>query len=184
MNTLSTHDTKRSDDVRARLAVLTRLPRYASSAAPMVTQEPIERWARSPIATQNIFSTKRSSAHGRLSRPDEGVHGEGRARGKAADDLDPTEQRVRAALKTFIERIHDFAGVYGRPGDLRCAILLPGRINSLTQTLIKCIAPGVPDNYQGGENRDLHLVDPDNRGEVDYDVRRAMLSELENGMPV
>ena len=62
-------------------------------------------------------------------------------------------------------------------------ILHPGRINSLTQTLIKCTAPGVPDNYQGSEIWDLHLVDPDNRGPIDYEVRRSMLAELEAGMP-
>ena len=61
-------------------------------------------------------------------------------------------------------------------------ILHPGRINSLTQTLIKCTAPGVPDNYQGSEIWDLHLVDPDNRGPIDYEVRRSMLAELDAGM--
>ena len=51
------------------------------------------------------------------------------------------------------------------------------------QTLIKCTAPGVPDNYQGSELWDLHLVDPDNRGPIDYELRRSMLSELEAGLP-
>jgi len=56
------------------------------------------------------------------------------------------------------------------------------RINSLAQTLIKYTAPGVPDTYQGSELWDLHLVDPDNRGEVDYGIRQSMLAELENGL--
>ena len=43
-------------------------------------------------------------------------------------------------------------------------LILPGRINSLAQTLIKMVAPGVPDFYQGTELWDLSLVDPDNRG--------------------
>ena len=59
-----------------------------------------------------------------------------------------------------------------------------GRINGLAQTLLKCTAPGVPDTYQGSELWDLHLVDPDNRGPIDYDARRSMLSELEAGMTV
>jgi (1->4)-alpha-D-glucan 1-alpha-D-glucosylmutase len=57
-------------------------------------------------------------------------------------------------------------------------------LNSLAQTLLKCTAPGVPDTYQGSELWDLHLVDPDNRGPIDYTARRSLLSELEAGMPV
>jgi (1->4)-alpha-D-glucan 1-alpha-D-glucosylmutase len=59
-----------------------------------------------------------------------------------------------------------------------------GRINSLAQTLLKCTAPGVPDTYQGSELWDLHLVDPDNRGVVDYEERAARLAELEAGLSV
>ena len=55
-------------------------------------------------------------------------------------------------------------------------------MNSLAQTLLKCTAPGVPDTYQGSEIWDLRLVDPDNRGPVDYESRQAMLAELEAGM--
>jgi (1->4)-alpha-D-glucan 1-alpha-D-glucosylmutase len=61
-------------------------------------------------------------------------------------------------------------------------LIEPGRINSLAQTLIKLTAPGVPDLYQGTELWDLSLVDPDNRRPVDYDLRRRLLAELEEGM--
>jgi (1->4)-alpha-D-glucan 1-alpha-D-glucosylmutase len=57
-------------------------------------------------------------------------------------------------------------------------VLLPGRINSLAQTLVKHTAPGVPDLYQGAELWDLSLVDPDNRRPVDYERRRTLLAEL------
>lgn len=60
----------------------------------------------------------------------------------------------------------------------------PDQINSLTQTLLKCTAPGVPDTYQGSEIWDLRLVDPDNRGPIDYDIRQTMLAELQAGMSV
>jgi len=53
-----------------------------------------------------------------------------------------------------------------------------GRVNSLTQTLLKYTAPGMPDLYQGGELWDLSLVDPDNRRPVDYEIRRRLLAEL------
>src|SRR5258706_9001336 len=53
-----------------------------------------------------------------------------------------------------------------------------GRVNSLTQTLLKYTAPGMPDLYQGGELWDLSLVDPDNRRPVDYGVRKRLLCEM------
>jgi (1->4)-alpha-D-glucan 1-alpha-D-glucosylmutase len=62
-------------------------------------------------------------------------------------------------------------------------LLLPGRINSLAQTLLKLVAPGVPDFYQGTELWDLSLVDPDNRRAVDYDLRRRLLRECEEMSP-
>ena len=55
-------------------------------------------------------------------------------------------------------------------------LILPGRINSLAQTLIKMVAPGVPDFYQGTELWDLSLVDPDNRRPVDFALRAELLS--------
>ena len=58
-------------------------------------------------------------------------------------------------------------------------IRLPGRINSLAQTLMKHTAPGVPDLYQGAELWDLSLVDPDNRRPVDYKLRCRLLHEIE-----
>ena len=74
--------------------------------------------------------------------------------------------------------------------------ILPGRINSLAQTLIKMVAPGVPDFYQGTELWDLSLVDPDNRRPVDFELRRAadaararmlsapeVLAEWDSGLP-
>jgi (1->4)-alpha-D-glucan 1-alpha-D-glucosylmutase len=55
-----------------------------------------------------------------------------------------------------------------------------GRINSLAQTLIKIVAPGVPDFYQGCEIWDLSLVDPDNRRPVDFEARAALLARCES----
>ena len=86
------------------------------------------------------------------------------------------------ALRAFIERLlgsEEFvADVENFVGLLR----MPGWINSLAQTLLKMTAPGVPDTYQGGELWDFRLVDPDNRGPVDYAVRQAMLAELNAGL--
>jgi (1->4)-alpha-D-glucan 1-alpha-D-glucosylmutase len=57
-------------------------------------------------------------------------------------------------------------------------------VNSLTQSLLRFTAPGVPDTYQGGELWDYRLVDPDNRTPVDYQARQSMLDELKAGLSV
>jgi (1->4)-alpha-D-glucan 1-alpha-D-glucosylmutase len=57
-------------------------------------------------------------------------------------------------------------------------LIEPGRINSLSQLLLKLTSPGIPDTYQGCELWDLSLVDPDNRRPVDYEKRRQLLREL------
>src|ERR1700678_617189 len=88
------------------------------------------------------------------------------------------------ALRQFIERILDSPPFLAELEAFVAQILLPSRINGLAQTLIKCTAPGIPDTYQGSELWDLRLVDPDNRGPVDYGLRRSMLSELQAGMTV
>ncbi len=82
------------------------------------------------------------------------------------------------ALKAFVE------GVLSDPAfvsDLEAFVtplIEPGRINALSQTLIKLTAPGIPDLYQGTELWNLSLVDPDNRRPVDFALRRALLDEL------
>lgn len=60
------------------------------------------------------------------------------------------------------------------PGIIRCGLL-----NSLSQTLLKAASPGIPDFYQGTELWDFSLVDPDNRRPVDFEIRAAMLKELQ-----
>jgi (1->4)-alpha-D-glucan 1-alpha-D-glucosylmutase len=63
------------------------------------------------------------------------------------------------------------------------SLIAPGRINSLSQTLIKLTAPGVPDLYRGTELWALHLVDPDNRRPVDYEARRQALAAVQSLSP-
>ena len=58
-------------------------------------------------------------------------------------------------------------------------LIKPARVTSLSQTLLKLTCPGVPDIYQGMELWDLSLVDPDNRRQVDYDLRRRLLNEID-----
>jgi (1->4)-alpha-D-glucan 1-alpha-D-glucosylmutase len=186
MNTLATHDTKRGDDVRARLAVLTEIPDRWSEA--------VHRWAELNARFKTASFPDRNTEYflyqtlvgawpidcERLTAYME------KAAREAKQQTSWTQQNkeFEDALKTFIEKVlgsRDFvADLESFVGE----VVTPGRINSLAQTLIKLTAPGVPDTYQGGELWDLRLVDPDNRAPVDYAARQTMLAELKAGMSV
>jgi (1->4)-alpha-D-glucan 1-alpha-D-glucosylmutase len=184
MTTLSTHDTKRSDNVRARLAVLTEIPgpwrgalnRWSRMNATLRTsgfpdpnteyflyQTIVGAW---PITVERLIPYMEKAAR------------------EAKQQTSWTQQNAEFedAMKSFIQRILDSPQFVADLESFIQKILEPGRINSLAQTLVKFTAPGIPDTYQGSELWDLHLVDPDNRCPVDYDLRRRLLAELEQGL--
>ena len=82
------------------------------------------------------------------------------------------------ALSGFVRRILQDEAFLSDFAAFATALIAPGRINSLAQTLIKLTAPGIPDLYQGSELWDLSLVDPDNRRPIDFARRRALLADL------
>ena len=183
MTTLSTHDTKRSDDVRARLAVITEAPGQWRSF--------LRRWSRAnasfktegkPDRNTEYFLYQTMIGAWPIERDRLTAYMEKAAR-EAKQQTSWTQQNkeFEDALRTFIERLYGSNEFMASVGEFVSRIITPGRVNSLAQTLLKCTAPGVPDTYQGSELWDLHLVDPDNRGPVDYTARRSLLSELECG---
>lgn len=87
------------------------------------------------------------------------------------------------ALRGFVEGILSDPGFVSDLEDFVTPLIGPGRINALSQTLVKLTAPGVPDLYQGTELWDLSLVDPDNRRPVDFTLRRALLDEVPHLSP-
>lgn len=91
--------------------------------------------------------------------------------------LAPNEQ-FESAVRHFIEGIYEDCAFKQDFEKFVETLIEPGRINSLSQTLLKFTAPGIPDTYQGEELWDLSLVDPDNRRPVDYALRRRLLGEL------
>lgn len=184
MTALATHDTKRSDDVRARLMTLTEVaPRFGSS---------IQRWAR-----MNAGFRKRSSSGPMPDANTEYLYYQTvigawpitveRAQGymlKAVREakLETTwvanNKEFEDALMEFIARTLEHAPFLKELEQFVERVKEAGRVNSLAQTLIKHTVPGVPDLYQGSEVWDLSLVDPDNRRPVDYERRKQMLSDL------
>jgi (1->4)-alpha-D-glucan 1-alpha-D-glucosylmutase len=175
----STHDSKRSEDVRARLGLLSEIPlRWADAVRGWATMNedrrgPVDRnteylfyqtlvgaWPLSAdrAAAYMLKAAREAKVHTSWTRPDEAW--EEALGGFVRDCLEDVEFR------------RDVAAFVG-------PLIEPGRITSLAQTLVKIAAPGVPDFYQGSELWDLSLVDPDNRRPVDYELRRRLLAEAE-----
>ena len=177
MTTLSTHDTKRSEDVRARLAVLAELPgdwtevvrRWVRAAplsdpslAHLVWQAAVGAWPidRERLRAYALKAAREAAASTTWQRPDEGFE---------------------AALGALVDRIYDDPALHGEVADFAAAITPPGWSNSLGQKLIQLTMPGVPDIYQGTELWDYSLVDPDNRRPVDFALRRELLGRIDAG---
>ncbi|MGE3519287.1 MAG: malto-oligosyltrehalose synthase [Vicinamibacterales bacterium] len=197
LSATATHDTKRGEDVRARLNVLSELPAEWKGA--------VRRWRAlnrrhkrqsdgraAPDANEEYFIYQTLIGAWPFDAADEPAFAVRMSEYmlKALREakvntswLRPDEDYERAVLQ-FVERVLDprrpFLEAF-RPFQQRIAAL--GIWNSLAQLLIKCTAPGVPDFYQGTELWDLSLVDPDNRRPIDYERRRTALAELRSADP-
>jgi len=193
----STHDNKRSEDVRARISILSEIPERWAEALHLWSQLTAAAWQnRIPDrhAEYLLYQT---------------------LIGAWPIDRDRCWQYMLKACReakintswhepnnSYEEKIRGFVGgVFDLPEFITSLerfiepLILPGRINSLAQTLIKMVAPGVPDFYQGTELWDLSLVDPDNRRPVDFALRSTLikrarglgaedvLREWDSGMP-
>ncbi|HLY42975.1 MAG TPA: malto-oligosyltrehalose synthase [Terracidiphilus sp.] len=184
MTTLSTHDTKRSEDVRARLAVITEMPSQWKSA--------VNRWSKMnaswrthdyPDRNTEFYLYQTLVGAWPIAKERVLAHMEKATReAKQMTSWTQQNKEFEDALRRFIERILESEAFVAEVDRFVERIVNPGRFNSLAQTLLKFTAPGVPDTYQGCELWDLSLVDPDNRRPVDFNERRRLLAELVNGM--
>ena len=185
MLTTSTHDTKRSEDVRARLDVLSEMPDewsrfvgacrrqgepYRTEGGPdghaeyLLYQTLVGAW---PIGMDRlgpylVKALREAKLHTSWTDPDEAY-----------------EEAVLAYADGLLEDAGCRTLLDGFVGQ----ILRPGRVNSLAQLLLKLTSPGVPDIYQGTDLWDLSLVDPDNRRPVDVELRRRLLTDLTGPNP-
>jgi len=201
----STHDTKRSEDVRARMVAISEIPElWRRSLQRWGTAN--HRWKRmvndleAPDANeeyllyQTLLGTWPMQASGEPEAvpPPDYIERIQAYMAKALKEakintswIQPNEE-WDAAMHDFVARILDSSS-----RNKFLPIFLPtakeivrlGAINSLTQTLLKLTSPGVPDIYQGTEIWDYSLVDPDNRRPVDYELRSQMLKSLSSATP-
>jgi (1->4)-alpha-D-glucan 1-alpha-D-glucosylmutase len=184
LNTLATHDTKRSDDVRARLAVLTEAPGLWKSSLRKLSRANAQfKTGIYPDRNTEYFLYQTLIGMWPISAERVTAYMEKAAReAKQQTSWTAQNKEFEEALRHFIEQVLASRESLAELESIVSKIETPGRINSLAQTLLKLTAPGVPDTYQGGELWDLHLVDPDNRNAVDYEARRQMLLRLEQGL--
>jgi (1->4)-alpha-D-glucan 1-alpha-D-glucosylmutase len=191
LSATATHDTKRGEDMRARINVLSEIP---------------DEWRRHVALWQRLNRRHRAMVDGRAAP---GANTEyliyqtlvgawpldlARLRDylmKAVHEakthtswINPNV-RYDAAIVGFAEALLDSTRSQAFLDDFtafQARVAHYGALNSLAQTLIKITAPGVPDFYQGTELWDLSLVDPDNRRPVDFTLRRRLLGDLERAL--
>jgi (1->4)-alpha-D-glucan 1-alpha-D-glucosylmutase len=196
--TTATHDTKRSEDVRARINVLSEIPDEWERAVQrwqawnrdkkeilngvevpeaneeyLLYQTLVGAWPLTPLD-----DTARARCIERIVQYMEKALKEAKVHTSWINPQKAYDQAVRSFVQGILTPhtaprfLTDFERFQAR-------IAPAGLLNSLAQTLLKITAPGVPDLYQGTELWDDSLVDPDNRRPVDFSSRSAYLAELQ-----
>ncbi len=181
----TTHDTKRSDDVRARLYLLSEIPDVWKTAA--------SRWFSNnkkyhtgdfPDKNTEYFFYQTLVGAWPIDKKRVLAYMEKAVReAKTYTSWTTQNEKYEQALFQFIESVLSDKVFIKDLERFVKNLILPGRINSLTQTLIKHTSPGVGDVYQGSEVWDLTLVDPDNRRRVNFSKLEQLLHEVKNSTP-
>ncbi|MBX5483052.1 MAG: malto-oligosyltrehalose synthase [Myxococcaceae bacterium] len=194
----STHDTKRSEDVRARLTVLAELPD--------AWKEQLRRWARlnrkfktargdrlipdandeylfyqTVIGAWPMGATPRGEAFIEFRRRIAAYMLKAIREAKSNTSWVNPDPVYEEAMARFVDGVLDPKnGLFFASAEaFKRRLELPGQLNALSAAVMKLASPGTPDTYQGCELWDLSLVDPDNRRPVDFGARARALSELE-----
>lgn len=182
MTTLTTHDTKRGEDVRARIGVLSQVPSlWAEFVARWETRAPSPDPATGQFLWQNIFGVWPVS--GQVTRElRERLHGYAeKAIREAAwhTSWNDPDTDFEDAIHRWLDTVLD-GPVAGQLTELVAQLNPHAASDALGQKLLALTVPGIPDVYQGTELWDDSLVDPDNCRPVDYAARRAALHELQH----
>lgn len=186
MTTLTTHDTKRGEDVRARIGVLSQVPSlWAEFVARWEADAPSPDPATGQFLWQNIFGVwpvggpEKGKAAGELR---DRLHGYAeKAIREAAwhTSWNDPDADFEDAIHRWLDTVLD-GPVAGQLTELVAQLNPHAASDALGQKLLALTVPGIPDVYQGTELWDDSLVDPDNRRPVDYAARRAALRALEH----
>jgi (1->4)-alpha-D-glucan 1-alpha-D-glucosylmutase len=182
MLTLSTHDTKRSADVRARLVVLSELGDAWCAAvdAWRTANASHRRAADVDLATELLLYQSVVGAWPIEVERLEAVLHKSINEAKVRTSWREPDAAYQGAVAGFVREVLGDAG-FRRSVDAFLAehdLVRLGRLTSLSQVTLLLTSPGVPDLYQGDELWDLSLVDPDNRRPVDHELRAKLLEDL------
>jgi (1->4)-alpha-D-glucan 1-alpha-D-glucosylmutase len=193
MNATATHDTKRGEDMRARINVLSEMPDewqrlielWHEMNAPLkrtVQDEEVPSRNREYFLYQTLIGVwpfdeaERGPLAERLKQYMLKAAREAKMHTFWLDNNTEYEEALLDFTEKLLTAAPEFLASFTA---FQKRVAHYGVFNSLAQTLIKLTAPGVPDLYQGTELWDLSLVDPDNRRAVDYEQRRRLLDEME-----
>lgn len=175
----STHDNKRSEDVRTRISLLSEIPDRWADALHQWSQLNAPAWQhRSPDRHAEYLLYQTMIGAWPIDRERCWQYMLKACReAKITTSWQEPNVGYEETIRSFIDGIFSSPEFLASLETFVAPLVLPGRINSLAQTLIKLTAPGVPDFYQGTEVWDLSLVDPDNRRPVDFERRAGLLRE-------
>ena len=186
LNATSTHDTKRSEDVRARINVLSEMP--------AAWRRQVRRWSRMTASLRGdgvpqpneellLFQTLLGAWPIDEARLRQFVEKAAREAKTYTSWIAPNAEYERALLDYAVALLHheEFCADFTK---FQRRIAFHGFLNALSQVVLKATAPGVPDFYQGTELWDYSLVDPDNRRPVDYVHRASLLRKMAGGADI
>ena len=177
MTTLSTHDTKRAEDVRARLVLLSEdHRRWGRVAAKLMKQAAKHAGPAGPEPATQYFILQTLVGAYPIELDRLGAYVEKATReAKLNTSWTMPDAAYDAAVQGYVAGVLGDRTLMAGVEEYVVELIEPGRVNGLAQKLVQLTMPGVPDTYQGSELWDLSLVDPDNRRSVDFG-RRAMLA--------
>jgi (1->4)-alpha-D-glucan 1-alpha-D-glucosylmutase len=175
MTTLSTHDTKRGEDVRARITALAEMPdRWMHALARLLELAPLPDPGFGSLLWQAAvgawpISRARLHAYAEKAMREAGDHTTWTSPDAAYED----------AVHTAVDAAYDDPRLAAVIDPLLADLAAPGWSNALAAKLVALTMPGVPDVYQGSELWEQSLVDPDNRRFVDFDTRATLVGSLD-----
>ena len=177
MTTMTTHDTKRSEDTRARISVLAEIAADWS--------EQVRQWlAWAPLSDGPLANLLLQAAVGAWPVERERLHAyaekASREAGNSTAWIDGDEE-FEATMHALVDAVYDHPQLHAAVLDVVERVAGPGRVNGLTAKLVQLTSTGVPDVYQGSELWERSLVDPDNRRPVDHALRAELLTRLDGG---
>lgn len=177
MTTLSTHDTKRSSDVRARITVLSEIAdEWAATLARLRELAPLGDGPFENLLWQSIvgaWPASRERLHAYAEKAS-------REAGTSTTWTEPNEE-FETKMHALVDACFDDERVTSELQRIVDVVRGPGWSNSLALAILQLAGPGAPDVYQGTDLWDYSLVDPDNRRPVDFDLRRLYLSAIQDG---